>query len=473
VRSERAHASALAAILTLQLMLTLDAQVMTVALPTIRDDLGFTPAQLSWVPNGYAVTFGGLILLGGRLGDAFGRVRVFLLGTALFVAASLVGGLAFDPVMLIGARVAQGVGAAVAAPSVLALIATMARNDGERARGLAYFTAISAIGASAGLILGGVLTDLASWRWGLLINAPIGLVVMIVVGRLVKDGPAHATGGFDVLGGLLATLGSVSLVWSFIFAADHGWSSPSTILFLVAAAGLITALVVVERRSRSPLIAVHLLRSGPRVAALVNMGLVLGAHFAMLFFIPQYLQRVLDFSPLQAGFAFLPMTVTIFVVTSWVPDWVVRFGPRPLLVLGGILMTASFVLWSPLDGSSGYVGVLVPLLVHAVGAALIFTSGTLVAMDQVPDADAGSGSGMLQMVQQIGGSLGIAITVSVYAAGAVDDQFVPGLRAAILTAGGLAALATLVAAVSIGRRGESSPRTGTLTSSDSKVDDHA
>lgn len=435
--------------MALQLMLTLDAQVMTVALPTVREDLGFSQAQLSWVPNAYAIAFGGLILLGGRLGDAYGRVRLFLVGTAIFAAASLIGGLAVDPGMLIGARVLQGVGAAVAAPSVLALIITMAKDAAARARGLAYFTATSAIGASAGLILGGLLTDLASWRWGLLVNTPVAILVMFVVARLVRDDAPRRRGKFDIPGAALATAASVSVVWAFLFAADHGWSTPGTGVFFLLAAILVMLLVVIERRADQPLIAIHLLNSRPRVGALINMALILGSHAAMLFMIAQYLQRVLHFSPLAAGVAFLPMTVAIFVVTQWVPALVRHFGPLIPLTLGGVLATASFVLWSTLDEASSYPAVLIPLLIHAIGAALIFTSGTLVAMDRVPDSDAGSASGMLQMVQQIGGSLGIAVVVSVYASRSVEDNFVPGLDGAMLTGAVLAAVATIVALATV------------------------
>jgi predicted MFS family arabinose efflux permease len=300
-----------------------------------------------------------------------------------------------------------------------------------------------------------VLTDLASWRWGLLINAPIGLVVMVVVRRLVNDTTAQLNGRFDILGALLATSGSVSLVWAFINAADHGWRSIWTTTSFGIAALLIVSLVFVERRAPHPLIAIHLLQDRARVGALLNMALTLGAHFAMLFMIAQYLQRALQFNPLLAGIAFLPMTVTIFVVTRWVPGWVARFGALPPLVLGGSLLTVSFLLWIPLDESSSYLAVLIPLLVHAFGAALIFTSGTLVAMDRVPDADAGSASGMLQMVQQIGGSLGLAVVVSVYASGAVEGRFVPGLSAAFLAGAGLAALATIVAVATIRLRSRS------------------
>jgi EmrB/QacA subfamily drug resistance transporter len=436
---------ALAGVLALQLMLQIDAQVMTVALPAVQGELGFTAASLSWVPNAYALAFGGLILLGGRLGDALGRVRVFAVGTGVFVLGSLIGGLAMDPITLIAARILQGVGAAVAAPSVLALIATMAKDEVARAKGLAMFTVVSAIGSSAGLILGGLLTDLFSWRWGLLINVPIGLVVVTLVTRLVKESDRHRARAFDVPGAVFASLASTGVVWAFIFAGENGWADTRTAGFIVLAAVMIVALVVIERRSANPLVAVHLLTDTPRVGALVNMGLIVGANAAMLFFIVQFLQRVLDFGPLLAGLAFLPLTATVFIVTRWVPGIVARFGARLPLTIGGALVTASFLLWSPLSEDSTYIAVVIPLLVHSLGVALIFTAGTLTAMNAVPDADTGSASGMLQMVQQVGGSVGIAVAVSVYAGGAVDGKFMPGFAGAMLAGAGLALIATIVA----------------------------
>ncbi|MGA1813973.1 MFS transporter, partial [Frondihabitans sp. 4ASC-45] len=249
----RSHSTALAtaAILTLQFMFALDSQVMTVALPSIQDDLGLSAAGLSWIPNGYAIAFGGLILLGSRLGDRFGRVGLFAVGAGLFVVASLVGGLAPTSGILIGARVVQGLGAALAAPSVLALISTMALTPAARTRGLAMFTVMSAIGASFGLILGGVLTDLASWRWGLLVNVPIGILVIAVVTRQVKNQTHPQAGRFDVPGALFATVSSVTLVWAFLYTADHGWADLRTAILFVAAALLITLLIIVERRSAS------------------------------------------------------------------------------------------------------------------------------------------------------------------------------------------------------------------------------
>ncbi|MGD8166481.1 MFS transporter [Herbiconiux sp. P16] len=447
--SRRIAGVALSAVLTLQLMLTLDAQVMTVALPAVQRELGFTPASLSWVPNAYALAFGGLILLGGRLGDAFGRVRVFSIGTIVFMVGSLIGGIAADPVTLVAARILQGIGAAIAAPSVLALITTMARDEAERARGLARFTAISAIGSSVGLILGGFFTDLLSWRWGLLINVPIGIVVIILVVRLVNETDRHSTRAFDVPGAILASLGSAGVVWAFIYAGENGWDSAGTYLFFAAAAVLIAALVVVEHRSANPLVAVHLLKDTYRVGALVNMGLIVGANFAMVFFIVQFLQRVLEFGPLLAGVAFLPFTATIFTVTRWVPALVTRFGARIPLVVGGVLVAASFLAWAPLTQDASYVAIVIPLIIQALGFALIFTAGTITAMDSVPVADTGSASGMLQMVQQVGGSVGIAVAVSVYASGAVDGQFVPGFAGAMIAGAGLAVVASLVAVFTV------------------------
>lgn len=445
----RFAAIALSAVLALQLMLQLDAQVMTVALPAVQAELGFSPASLSWVPNAYALAFGGLILLGGRLGDALGRVRIFSVGTGVFVFGSLLGGIAGDPVVLVAARILQGVGAAIAAPSVLALIATMAKDEAARAKGLAWFTAISAIGSSAGLILGGLLTDLFSWRWGLLINVPIGFIVIALVLRLVKETDRNRARAFDVPGAIFASLASTSVVWAFIYAGENGWANLGTLAFFALAAALVVVLVVLERRAASPLVAVHLLKDVSRVGALVNMGLIVGANAAMLFFIVQFLQRVLDFGPLLAGVAFLPLTVTVFIVTRWVPGIVARFGARPPLVVGSVLVIVSFLLWAQLSENSSYLAVGLALLVHALGVALIFTAGTLTSMNAVPDADTGSASGILQMVQQVGGSVGIAIAVSIYAGGAVEGEFLPGFAGAMLTGAVLAAVATVVAIVAV------------------------
>ncbi len=429
---------ALWTILTAQLMLQMDFLIVIVALPRIQQDLGFSPATLSWVPNAFALAFGGLLLLGGRLGDLIGQVRAFRWGLVVFVLASLLGGLAPTPAVLIAARVLQGMGAALAGPSVLALVTVMARNEAERARGLSLFIAVSSIGASAGLILGGVLTDFLSWRWSLLINVPVGLVVIPMIGRLVTETPRRPS-RLDISGAITATLGSVSLVYGFIHAADNGWGTLGTSLSFVFAAMLFVVFYRTESKHAAPLLDLGLLRDGPRVAALAVMALIVGMHFSLLFLLVQYLQQVLGLTPMMAGLAYVPLTATVFVITHFVPRLLTRFGARALLITGSVLVATSLFAFARLGEGSHYLpDVLVPLLIHAAGIALVFAPGTVAIMRGVPDAQAGAASGLLQMDQQIGGALGIAMIASVYAAGVQPGQFVPGLAAAFVVAGFIA-----------------------------------
>ncbi|TCQ97165.1 MFS transporter [Neorhizobium sp. JUb45] len=439
------RAIALTTILTAQLMLTMDFLIVLVALPKIQTELGFTPAGLSWVPNAFALAFGGLLLAGGRLGDIYGQVKAFKIGIAVFVAASLMGGIAGTPFLLILARVLQGAGAALAGPSVLALITTMARDETERNQGLSLFISISSVGASVGLILGGALTDLLSWRWSLLINVPIGAVVLILIGRLVKETePKPAR--LDIAGALTATLGSVVLVYAFISAAEHGWTAASTILSFAISAALLVSFFRIEKWAAEPLLDLSLLHSRPRVGGLIVMAIIVGMHFSMLFLIVQYLQQVLGFAPLIAGLAYLPLTATVFTVSPSMPRLIVRFGPRPLLALGGVLVALSFVGFAVLGGNSAYFpAVFVPLVMHAIGVALVFTPGTVAIMEGVPAEHAGAASGLLQMDQQVGGALGLAIIAAVYAGSSVPGQFTVGLGTAFAVAAVISLLATLVA----------------------------
>ncbi|HCF4374980.1 TPA: MFS transporter [Pseudomonas aeruginosa] len=436
---------ALAVILTGQLMLTMDFLIVLVALPKIQVELGFTPAGLSWIPNAFALAFGGLLLLGGRLGDIYGQVKVFKIGVAIFVAASLLGGAAGNPSVLIFARVFQGVGGALAGPSVVALITSLARDEAERNRGLSLFIAVSSVGASAGLILGGALTDLLSWRWSLLINVPIGTVVLLLIGRLVKETePVPAR--LDISGALTATFGSVSLVYSFISAAEHGWMAVATIAPFVVSTVLLLSFFLIERRAAQPLLDLSLLQSRPRLGGLAVMAIAVGMHFSVLFLIVQYLQRVLGFAPLIAGLAYLPLSVTMFVVSPTMPRLIARFGTRPLLCAGGVLVAASCVGFAMLDGGSAYCpDVLVPLIVHAVGVALVFTPGTVAILEGVPQEHAGTASGVLQMDQQVGGALGLAVVAAVYAGNAVPDEFSSGLGVAFAAAAAISLLSAAIA----------------------------
>lgn len=273
--TSRRTAIGLGIVSTAQLMLVLDATVVNVALPGIQDDLGFSPAGLSWVLNAYALAFGGLLLLGGRIGDTIGRLRAFEIGLATFVVASLLGGIAGTPELLVAARTLQGVGAALAAPSVLALITTTARTTHERNRGLALFSAVSSAGASLGLILGGILTDWGSWRWTLFVNVPIGIAVIVSARRFVAETPRQRS-RFDVAGALTATLGSLALVSGFISAAERGWGSPLTYGGLATGVLLIAVFLLVEARTPAPLLPLTLLHDRRRGGALLTMALVVG-----------------------------------------------------------------------------------------------------------------------------------------------------------------------------------------------------
>jgi EmrB/QacA subfamily drug resistance transporter len=444
--AQRQAAYGLAIVLTAQLMLLLDATVVNVALPLMKDDLGFSPANLSWVLNAYSLAFGGLLLFGGRLGDVIGRLRAFELGVSLFTVASLLGGLAQDPAMLIASRALQGVGAAIAAPSVLALITSGATDDAARNRGLALFSAVSSAGASIGLILGGALTGFASWRWALIINVPIGIMAVVLVRRFVPE-TTRERGHFDVLGAITATAGSVALVYGFINAADHSWSSFGTIAAFIASGVLLGSFASIERRTRQPLLEPSLLRSRPRVAALATMTLIIGAQFALFFLLVQFMQRTLGFGAFESGVAFLPLSLAIFAVSRVTPRLVGRFGTWPLITTGSALALTSLVWLRDLTETSQYWADLAgPLLINGIGVGLVFMPLTVVALAGVEERHAGTASGLLQTTQQIGGALGLAVIVTVYASYAVPGEFTPGLREALDTGSILGFLALAIAA---------------------------
>ncbi|MEW1808720.1 MFS transporter [Pseudarthrobacter sp. NPDC080039] len=423
-----------------QLMLVLDATVVNVALPHIATDLHFSRAELSWVLNGYSLAFGGLLLLGGRIGDVFGRRRTFLVGVGAFTVFSLLGGLATSPLLLVIARALQGLGAAFAAPSVLALITTSARDEGARNRALALFSAIASMGGALGLILGGLLTDLTSWRWTLFINVPIGVVVLLAVPRLVTETPRRP-GRFDLVGAVTATGGAVALVWALIQAGDAGWSSPRTICGLAVGAILIAILTFTERRVAHPLLRPQLLRSPSRVAALAAMAATYAGMLAMFFLMVQYLQGDLRLSPLVTGLVFLPMPLSIFAMSRIVPRLVERFGAVRLVILGAALRVVGFLPLTQLGPDTPFMVVMAALLLTGISAGLTFMPLTTLALRNVEPEHAGSASGLFQTMQQLGGAVGLAIVASTYAAFAVPGDFLTGGRAGFWSATILSALA--------------------------------
>jgi EmrB/QacA subfamily drug resistance transporter len=434
-------ATGVAIVLVAQLMLVLDMTVVNVALPRIDADLGFGPASLSWVLNGYTLAFGGLLLLGGRLGDVYGRLRVFEIGLAVFTLASLAGGLAQDPAMLVGSRAVQGVGAALAAPGVLALLTTSAPDDAARNRGLALFTAVSSGGGTLGLILGGVVTDIGSWRWTMFINVPIGIAVLLLARRFVTETPRRP-GRFDFLGAVSATGGAVAIVWALIGAPDHGWTSARTLGGLLVGAALLAVLVVTERRVAHPMVRPALLRNRRRVGSLLVIALVFGAQLSMFFLSVQYVQQELGYGPLASGFAFLPLTVGIFAMSRFTPRLLERYGPVPLQVIGAVGLVVSFVWISSAGAGDTYAAAIFgPMLLNGASAGLVFMPTTAIVLGGVEPEHAGAASGLMQTMQQLGGAVGLAVIASVYAAGAVPGEFLPGAREAFLTSALLALLA--------------------------------
>ena len=406
----------LAIVLTVQLMIVLDASIVITALPDIHTDLGFSPTGLSWVQNAYTLTFGGLLLLGARLGDLLGRRRVFVAGLSLFVGASLLGGFAQSEAWLLGARALQGVGAAIAAPSTLALLTTTFAEGAARTRAISMYSSASAAGASIGVLLGGLLTDLLSWRWGLFINVPIGLVVVALAPIHLPDTEPQR-GHLDLAGAATSVVGMGSVVYGFIRAATEGWGDPITISAFIAGLVLVASFLRIERRAQQPITPLRLFASRTRSGAYAARMLAVGGMFSMFFFLTQYLQDVRGESPLQAGLSFLPMTLVLFALVRVVPRIAARIGDLPLLV-GGLLVAATGMAWlSQISETTGFVlGIGAPLILMGVGMGAAFTPLTTAGIHGVASDEAGAASGLVNVAHQLGGAIGIAVLVNVFAA---------------------------------------------------------
>jgi EmrB/QacA subfamily drug resistance transporter len=408
---------ALAIITAAQLMIVLDASVVNIALPSIQADLGFSQANLSWVVNAYVLAFGGLLLLGGRVGDLLGRRRIFMFGIALFTLASFLGGIAQGEATLLIARALQGVGAAIASPTALALITTTFPAGPPRNRAMAVYAAMSGMGAAIGLIVGGSLTEV-SWRWTLFINIPIGILLLVLIPRFLGESPRQH-GEFDFLGAALGTGGLVSLVYGLTHAASHEWTSPTTIITLAVGVALLLLFVSVESRIEHPLLPTRILADRTRAVSFVSMLIMGAAMFSMFYFISLFVQQVLGYSPLKAGVAFLPFTVGLIVAAQTASTLASRVDPR--WIAGGGALISAFGMWgyTLLDVDSTYVADLLPwILVLSVGMGLVFVPLTLTAVSRVAREDSGVGSAVLNTMQQVGGALGLATlgTVAVQAA---------------------------------------------------------
>ncbi len=405
----------LAIILATYLMIVLDISVIIAALPRIHSSLHFSSTGLSWVQSAYTLTFGGLLLLGARAGDILGRRRMLIAGIALFTAASLAGGLAPSAAWLLGARAVQGVGAAIAAPSTLALLTTTFREGQERTRAIAYYSAVAGGGGSVGLVLGGMLTDWISWRWGLFINVPVGLAVIALAPRFLPETPRRS-GHFDLMGAITSTLGMTSLVYGFVRAASDGWGERWTVTSFAAGVLLLASFVQIERRAEQPITPLHLFADRQRLGAYIARLLVVGGMFSTFFFLTQFLQGVRGFSPLGAGLAFLPMTAVMFTMGRVVPRLVQRFGNLRLL-LAGLVMAVAGIAWLSrvTAGTQYFPHIAIPLAMVGAGIGIAFAPLTTAGIAGVAAADAGAASGLLNVAQQLGASLGLGILITVFA----------------------------------------------------------
>ncbi|TNC18702.1 MFS transporter [Amycolatopsis alkalitolerans] len=441
----------LATLLTCQLMIILDATVMNVALPRIQADLHFSATSLSWVINIYTLVFGGLLLLGGRAGDLFGRRRLFIGGLTLFTIASLAGGFADSATWLLAARVAQGLGAAAAGPSTLALLTTTFTEPRARLRALALFSGMASAGFAVGLILGGLLTEWFSWRSVLFINVPFGIAAVAFAARYVRE-PERNRGNLDLPGAVTATGGIAAVVYGFIRAASNGWGDSWTLVALFAGIGLLGAFIAIEVRTEQPLLPLRLFADRNRAAAYVNFCLGPMAGMSMFFFLSQYLQDVHGYGALATGFAFLPMAVLVFTMSRLIPRLLPRFGPKPVALTGTVLMAGGLALLTRLSVDSGYFPLLfVPMVLMGLGMGLAFSPLNVIIMSTVPPKDAGAAGGVLQTMQQVGATLGLAILVTIFgtatrnAPGSPHQVLVHGMTSAFFASVVIAALAFAVA----------------------------
>jgi EmrB/QacA subfamily drug resistance transporter len=401
----------LAIILVSYFMIVLDNSIIFTALPSIQAAMGYSTTGLSWVQNAYTLVFGGLLLLGARAGDLLGRRRVFIAGLAVFALASFLIGVASTGWWLIAARALQGIGAAVLAPSSLSLL-TASFTGEQRTRAVAAYGTVAGIGASAGLVIGGAAADLLSWRAGFFLNVPIGAAMTLAALRYLPD-TGRSTGRFDLPGALSATLGVGALVFGIVHGGDAGWSDPLTVAALAVGPLLLAALVVTEARAEQPIMPLHLFASRERSGAYLARTLFAGAMIGYFFFTTQFLQGVYGYSPLQAGLAFLPMTIVNFFVALLVPRLTARFG-NAILLTSGLAVTLVGMTWlAQLTAATPYLtGVALPMVLIGIGQGLAFAPLTAAGLAGVTSGEAGAASGLVNTTHQLGSTLGVAVLVT-------------------------------------------------------------
>ncbi|PXW35561.1 UNVERIFIED_CONTAM: EmrB/QacA subfamily drug resistance transporter [Williamsia faeni] len=408
---------ALVIIALAQLMVVLDASIITIAVPYAQADLDISDANRQWALTAYTLMFGGLLLLGGRMADYLGRRRMFLIGLAGFAASSAMAGFAWDEMSFFAGRALQGVFAAMLAPAALSLITVTFIEQRERARAFAVYAAVSGGGAAIGLIAGGALTEYFSWRWTLLINTPIAIIAAIGgVLLIVRDRPSKRTGGYDLPGAITVTLGLISVVYGFTKAAESGWGASSTVILFAVGAILLAAFVVIEVRTPNPLLPLRIPGDINRGGAYLIAFITPTAMFSMFLFLSYYFQNTLGYSPLKAGILFLPFPITVIISAGITSSLLPRFGPRPMLMLGTGLGTLGFLYLAQLDSDATWVSHILPSeILIALGMGFVFVSSQSVALHRIKESDAGVASALLNTSQQVGGSVGIALLSTIVA----------------------------------------------------------
>ncbi|HVV11361.1 MFS transporter [Amycolatopsis sp.] len=443
--ADRRLSIALTVIVTCQLMVSVDSNVVNIALPKIQAGLSFSPTALAWVFSAYSLAYGGLLLLGGRASDILGRKRMFTWGLGLVVAASVLGGCAPTEGLLIAARALQGVGFAFSGPAALSLLAATFPEGPKRTRALGAFSMVTGLGITLGLVLGGVLT-MASWRLVFFINVPIGVATILLARPYLTETERHP-GRFDLAGALTSTLGMASIVYGFTHASTAGWTDTTTLLSFVVGVVLLGVFVLVEKRAASPIMPLHLLAQRTRAGAYSSFVFLMAAMAGVYILLSLFVQDALGFSPLVAGLAFLPMAVVQFFAARSAPKLIPRFGMKPVLIAGVTLMLAE-ALWLTTTGtgSTYFTGLLGPFILLGAGLSLAFVPLNMTVLGGLARQDTGAASGLLQAAQQVGLSLGVAILSTIYQTQLGDGHsHGEALGKAVIAAAGFSACALLIA----------------------------
>jgi EmrB/QacA subfamily drug resistance transporter len=420
----------LAVILTAQLMVVLDATIVNVALPHIQKSLHFSPSTLSWVLNAYILTFGGFLLLGARAGDLFGRRRVFLLGIAIFTLSSLVGGLAVSGWALLAARALQGTGAALAAPCALSLLTTAFSEGPQRVRAIALYTTMSAAGGATGLVAGGLLTELVSWRWVMFVNVPIGLAVWLI-GRVVLVETERQDGHFDLIGAVTCTVGVSGVVLGLVEAGSMGWTSPVSLVALFGGVAVFAYFLHHESRVAEPILPLRLLAHATRNSANVSRALLYAGFYGLFYFMAQFLQDVQGYSPLRAGLAFVPMPAAVFLGSQLASRQLLRRLPeKAVMILGNSIAIVGLVLATRIGSGSPYSQIVLCLVLIGAGSGITLVALTSASLADVEPDVAGAASGLVNVSQQLGAAVGLAVLVTIFNSLAGHGQLVPGATTA-------------------------------------------